>query len=252
MRGWYVISTRPLHRHGGLRRAAGSQGARVFAVSTLVLEALPPGLALVAALRCQDIVATSPPAVELTPAPALRRAMARVSRRWFVLGAGTATALRRRGARELHQPAAGSDSEALLALPELQSVRGREIGMLTAPGGRGLIAATLRKRGARVREAHVYRRATRTPTPARLAALAALPARTALVLTSQEALAPLWQALDEPARARLRAAPCVVASDRLAAHARELGFACVLRADGARPGDLLRALAAHALATRIR
>lgn len=252
MRGWYVISTRPLHRHGGLRHAAAAQGARVFAISTLVLEALPPGPALAAALRCQDVVATSPAAVEYTPAPALRRALARGSRRWFVLGDGTAAALRRRGARELRQPPTGSDSEALLALPDLQAVRGREVGVLTAPGGRGLIAATLRRRGAHVHEATVYRRITRTPTPARLAALAALPARKALVLTSQEALAPLWDALDEAGRAGLLASPCVVASDRLAARARALGFTCVLRAAGARPADLLHALAAHALATRIR
>lgn len=252
MRGWYVISTRPLQRHGGLRRAAAALGARVFAISTIELQALPQGPELAAALRCDDIIVTSPPAVQFAAAPAMRRALARRARRWFAIGAGTAGALRRRGAQEVLWPASGSDSEALLALPGLQSVRGREIGLLTAPGGRGLVAATLRQRGAHVREAHVYRRVARTPRTARLGALAALPAQQALVLTSQEAFTPLWSALPESSRTRLRASPCLVASDRLATFANALGFSCVLRAASAQPGELLRALATYAAATRIR
>lgn len=250
MQGWYVISLRPLNRHGGLRRAAAARGARLFALSTLALEPLDDDGALDAALQCPRVIVTSPSAVAMASLD--RPLRARRGQAWFALGAGSAAALRRRGIARVQVPAAGSDSEALLALPGLQQVRGEAIGLLTAPGGRGLIARALRAAGARLQVAETYRRVPRPLSPARLHALARLPARTALVLTSEEAFAPLWQALDAAQRERLRAAPCVVASDRLAAHAAALGFAQVLRASGPRPAQLLQALEAHAGARRIR
>ena len=250
LRGWYVISLRPLNRHGALRRAAAALGARLFAVSTLALEPLDPGPALAAALQCADVIVTSPSAVAMArpglPLPHRR------GQRWYALGPGSAAALRRRGIRDVQVPATGNDSEALLALDDLQRLRGRDVGLLTAPGGRGLIARQLRARGARVRVAETYRRVPRAVRAARVAALAALPARQAILLTSLEAFEPFWDALDDAARQRLRTAPCVVASDRLAATAAALGFRHVLRAEGARPAQLLRALAGHAGDSRIR
>lgn len=250
MAGWYVISTRPLQQHGGVRRAAAAIGARVFAVSTLRLLPLAAGPELSAALRCPRVIATSPAAVRL--AHAQQPLAARRGQRWFALGAGSAAALRRRGVREVITPASGSDSEALLAHPLLQQVKGEDIGLLTAPGGRGLLSARLQSRGARLVVAQVYRRESRPVAPARLRALAALPARSALLLTSAEAFDPLWCALPEPARARLRERPCVVASARLADQADALGFRIVLRASDARPSSLLAALANHVAAQRFR
>lgn len=250
LRGWYVISLRPLHHHGGLRRAAAALGAKLFAVSTLALEPLDAGPALASALQCAQVVVTSPSAVALArPGRALPQ---RRGQRWFALGAGSAAALRRRGITGVRVPAHGSDSEALLALPELRDVRGREIGLVTAPGGRGLVARGLRARGARLHVAETYRRVPRQVAPARLAALAALPPTQGLVLTSLDAFEPFWRALDASARARLRAVPCVVASDRLAAHAATLGFTRIVRAAGMRPAQLLGALASHVAERRIR
>lgn len=243
MAGWYVISTRPLNQHGGVRRAASRFGARVFAVSTLRLQPLDAGATLRDALRCDLVIATSPAAVR--SAHAQQSLAERRAQRWFALGAGSASALHRRGVATVTTPALGSDSEALLALPELKQVRGRSIGLLTAPGGRGLLHDRLRARGARLVIAQVYRRESRPVPPARRQALAGLPARSALLLTSGEAFDPLWRDLPEPVRERLRQRPCVVASDRLASHARELGFAQVLRAADARPASLLATLAHH-------
>jgi hypothetical protein len=50
LRGWYVISLRPLGRHGGVRAAAARLGARCVAVSTLRTEPLHDDAALAAAL----------------------------------------------------------------------------------------------------------------------------------------------------------------------------------------------------------
>lgn len=241
LQGWYVISLRPLGRHGGVRAAAARAGARCVAVSTLRLAPVRQPEALRAALACPRVVVTSPGAAHA--AAAQQRLRTRTGQQWFALGEGTAAALHRAGIARVVVPARGNDSEALLALPGMRDVRKVGIGVLTAPGGRGLIPRVLATRGATVRVAHVYRRIATPPAPARLRALAALPARSALLLTSREAFDPLWTALAPAEQAGWRARPCVVASDRLAAYAGSLGFTRVLRSDGAAPARLLAALA---------
>jgi uroporphyrinogen-III synthase len=94
-------------------------------------------------------------------------------------------------------------------------------------------------RGALLREVHVYRR-----TPARLdrrhfAALSRLPRSACVLLSSAEALRNLRGQLPAPALARWLAATAVVSSDRLAATAREAGFARVHVAASALSADLL-------------
>lgn len=241
--GWYVISLRPLNQHAGVRRAATRLGARAFAVSTLQLQALDAKPALRAALACPRVLVSSPAAV--------RAANAQISigprrgQRWYAVGAGSAAALARCGVHDVRIPLHGSDSEALLVHPELQQVRGQAIGLLTAPGGRGLIASRLQSRGATLHVADVYRRIPHAIPPARLRALADLPACSAVLMTSSEAFDPFWAALTPAMRKQVARRPCVVASDRLATKARSLGFKTVLRAADARPASLLDALASH-------
>lgn len=225
-------------------------GARTFALSTLRLRPLDAKPALRAALACPRVIVSSPAAVRL--ANAQLRLSKRRGQRWFALGAGSATALKRRGIDGVRIPVAGSDSEALLAHPDLQDVRAQAIGLLTAPGGRGLLADRLRARGAQLHIAEVYQREALAIAPSRLRALAALRGNVALFLTSREAFDPLWQALSPALRKQLIGRPCVVASDRLAALARTLGFKNVLRASDARPSSLVAALASHVGVGRIR
>ncbi|MEO8160309.1 MAG: uroporphyrinogen-III synthase [Arenimonas sp.] len=250
MQGWYVISLRPLGQHDALRRQAAKFGASSFALSTLRLQARRGGEDLGAALRCPRVVFTSPAAVRF--AQAQRPLRARAGQLWFAPGAGTAAALRRAGIERVEHPARGAGAEWLLADPRLQSLQGARVGIVTAPGGRELLLETLRGRGAVLHLAPVYQRTPMQPTPARLRALDALPARSALLLSSGEALRSLWQSLDASGRARLCRRPCVASSERLATQARALGFAAPLRAEDARPASLLAALAAHAADARIR
>ncbi|MGH8030232.1 MAG: uroporphyrinogen-III synthase [Arenimonas sp.] len=238
--GWYVISLRPSGEHAPVRRAAAALGASTFALSTLRLQALSADEARKSAMACAWAIATSPAAVRFAfawPAPPRPR-----GQRWFAPGPGTAAALRRRGVDAIEVPVDGHDSAHLLALPALREVRGKSIGLLTAPGGRDLLAPTLTQRGARVVRADVYRREPRVPTSTRLAALAALPGRSALLVSSAEAFAVLWSALDERGRASLRRRPAVAASTRLAALLARHGFKRVLTATGAGPAALLAAL----------
>ena len=171
--GWYVISLRPLKQHGGVRRSAGKVGASVFALSTLRLQPLATDGALREALRCPRVIVTSPAAARF--AGAGRPLASQRGQQWFALGAGTAAALRRQGITQVSLPESGADSEALLAHPALAVVAGQRIGLLTAPGGRGLIAPELAARGATVVVAELYARQAIAPLPARLRALSSPP-----------------------------------------------------------------------------
>lgn len=238
---WYVISLRPLGAHAPVQRAAAALGAQVLPLSTLALAQVEAGAALDAALACELVVVTSPAAVEF--ALRQRPLAARPGQRWLAVGSGTAEALQRAGLAAVGVPEGRPDSESLLALAELQAPAGRSVGVITAPGGRGLIAETLGQRGARVHLAEVYRRVAVVPTAAQRAALAALPGTSALLVSSAEAFDGLWGSLAEPARAQLRARPAVASSPRLAAMLAAHGFAAIVLAPGAAPSRLLDALA---------
>lgn len=244
--GWYVISLRPPGQHAGLRRAAATHGARLLALSPLRIEARtdhPTCEALRAALAADMVVFTSPNAVRA--AAALRKLQPRRAQAWFAPGAGTAAALRRAGVAGVASPSR-MDSDGLLALPALDDVAGRMIGLVTAPGGRDRLASTLRARGATVLRADVYARAAITPPPRALARLRSLDAPLLLALSSGEALASLLAAIPDDVRAILQRARVLAASERLASLAHTRGFGDVVVATSARPRDLLAAAAVHA------
>ncbi|HEU0154184.1 MAG TPA: uroporphyrinogen-III synthase [Arenimonas sp.] len=248
--GWYVISLRPSGAHGPVRRAAAALGARVLPISTLRLLSMDAGVALDAALACPILVFTSPAAVRF--ARAQRPLVARRGQTWLAVGSGTATALRQAGIPEVRMPPDRADSEGLLALPELQSLGAQSVGLVTAPGGRGLIGETLAQRGARVHLAEVYRREPLIPRPSRTGLIAALPDTAALLVSSAEAFDALWSRLDDTSRATLRRRPGVASSPRLAARLAEEAFAAIVIADGAAPNALLAALAADVAGGRFR
>jgi uroporphyrinogen-III synthase len=76
---------------------------------------------------------------------------------WYGVGAGTAAELARHGLRP-RKPAGGWTSEALLALPSLQSLNNEKVLLARGEHGRELIRQTLEERGARVTALPLYRR----------------------------------------------------------------------------------------------
>ncbi|MCD9004932.1 uroporphyrinogen-III synthase [Luteimonas sp. XNQY3] len=239
--GCYVISLRPAGAHGGLRREAARLGARTFALSPWRIAHRADAAtheALRHALDADLVVFTSPRAV--AAAQALQPLVARQAQTWLAVGAGTATALQRAGVGDIQAPGR-MDSEGLLALPALSAVAGRSVGLVTAPGGRGVIARALCEAGADLRRADVYVRVPTPPSPLRIARLMTLPAPWLLPLSSGEALSRTLAALPPDAAARLRDACVLAASTRLAGLARDAGFAQIEQATDARPAALLAA-----------
>lgn len=162
---------------------------------------------------------------------------------WLAVGAGTAAALRAHTAGPVLAPAR-MDSEGLLALPELATLDGLDAGLVTAPGGRGIIAATLVARGATLHRADVYQRVPLPLPPRALQRLRRRAAPWVVALSSGEALDLLLAKAPPDLLPRLRASLVVAASARLADQAHAAGFAHVRVAEGPLPRQLVQA--AHA------
>ncbi|HEL4297091.1 uroporphyrinogen-III synthase [Stenotrophomonas sp. GD03930] len=245
---WTLISLRPQGQHVALRRAVAGLGGHVLALSPWRLQRLhgtPVVRQLQRALNCDRVVFTSPAAVAAA-ASLLRLAEAQRSP-WLTVGEGTARALQAHGISDVHAPQR-MDSEGLLALPVLANVQGLRIGLVTAPGGRGLIAAQLRAAGASIERADVYQRRLLRLAPRTLARLAHSAFPWVLAVSSGEALQHFWQQLPTALQQRLQAhATAVVASDRLGEQARALGLQHVVRAAGPTTAQLVAA--AHATLT---
>ena len=126
-------------------------------------------------------------------------------------------------------------------MPVLRGVRGRTVGLLTAPGGRDRIEPALRKRGARVLRVDVYARAAIALPVAVLSRLRGFDGPLLLPVSSGEALQRVLDIAPADLAARLRGACVLAASARLATLARAAGCRDVRIAAGPRPAQLLAA-----------
>lgn len=139
-------------------------------------------------------------------------------------GPGTAQALADCQVAEIICPEQGYTSEALLALPELQSVRGQRVKVLSAPGGRDALADGLAERGALVDTVHVYERYPLEPTAELLQQLEQSRQRWLSVITSGQGLAHLQRHLGAKAWSHLCQNVVLLPSRRLQQQAEELGI----------------------------
>lgn len=91
------------------------------------------------------------------------------------------------------------DSEALLALPEMQDIKHKNIMIFRGIGGREVLADTLKQRGANVEFAESYQRINPQKNLSPLADLAANQMLDAMVITSSEAMRYLLAMADDAA-----------------------------------------------------
>lgn len=160
------------------------------------------------------------------------------------VGKGTARELRRLGIAEVVVPTEGADSEALLALPEFNSVEGKAFIVFRGAGGRELLADTLRRRGATVEYAECYRRARPAGDAQMLLRAWARGEIHATTVTSREALENFFELVGTLGRHWLRKTPMFVPHPRIATAASALGIAEVhVTASG--DEALIEALARH-------
>lgn len=239
-----MVSLRPQGQQTVLRTQARQAG--------LAFVALPPWrlcrssiaeaqAALATAVQADVVVFTSPAAV--VAAASLGRVLAQAPPRpWLAVGDGTRLALEQAGFPQVQAPSR-MDSEGLLALEVLQAVEGQRIGLVTAPGGRGLLTAQLEQRGALMCRADVYQRHP-LQLPARgLARLDRSPSPWYLLVSSAEALQRTWSMLDLRQQQRWQAQVHVVAaSARLLAQAEALGLTRGVLAAGPGPDALMSAV----------
>ena len=136
------------------------------------------------------------------------------------VGQGSAKALASLGIGNVIAPQDRFDSEALLALPELQDVKGWRVVIFRGDGGRELLGDTLKARGATVEYAACYQRAKPSQDASTL--LAAQPH--VITVTSSEALGYLWDMLDGAARQQVVSLPLFVPHARIAEAAERLGW----------------------------
>lgn len=252
--GYGIVITRPAREAQRLAALIGEAGGvpLVYPVIDILdapdLQALDDAIA-----RLQDFdfaIFISPSAVD--------KAMTRIqSQRALpagllcaVIGPGSLRALQKLGVPNVIAPPPDAgrnqryqryDSEALLALPHLQHMQGKRVVIFRGDGGRELLSDTLTARGAIVQTVTCYRRGKPSFDAVELNAIGQRGEVAALIITSSEGLRNLCAHLGAGG-AWLHTTPLIVPHPRIAAVARELGFACVVESAS---GD--EALAAAAL-----
>ncbi|SME94135.1 uroporphyrinogen-III synthase [Pseudogulbenkiania subflava DSM 22618] len=147
-----------------------------------VLDIVPDERALAALPRLAAdadwLIFVSPSAIDAAW-PML--ASVKLKGRLACVGAASAAKLAALSGRAVLHPRDGSDSAALLALPELQRLAGQRVLIVRGVGGRAELGETLAARGARLTLAEVYRRVDGEPDWSLLE-----PPVDALVLTSSD------------------------------------------------------------------
>jgi uroporphyrinogen-III synthase len=160
------------------------------------------------------------------------------------VGAGTRRLLNERGVHEVIAPEGRSDSEALLALPAFEAIRGRRVAIIRGEGGREVLRDALQARGASVEYAECYRRLRPHAVPGSLLSEWARGGVHAVTINSAEALSNLLAMAGEAGASLVRSAPLFVPHPRVAEEAKGLGLARVVVA-GPGDGEMLQALVAY-------
>ncbi len=255
LHGLGVLVTRPAHQARGLAGLIEAAGGRAFLFPLIEIEPLsdgsraPPWIGDLARYSIAVFVSTNAVDHGLTLIEAhggTPGSMTLGSMEVFAVGRATARRLEERGVGGVSVPGEET-SEGLLRLAALkpQRIAGKRILIVRGKGGRELLAETLRARGAQVDYAEVYARSMAKADPEPLLALWDRGEIGAVVATSGVALEQLPALGGGRARERILDTTLVVLSERLAAHARHLGFRRpVLVATDAGDAGLVSALAA--------
>jgi len=228
-----VLVTRPAKQAGGFARKLAALGATPIVFPAIVI--LPPvdraGLdAAHERLATYDFAFfVSANAVEYGVPVAHRWPPKLVA---FAPGPGTAEALVAAGLDDVRIPATTFDSEGLLALPDLATLRGKRAVIFRGEGGRESLAETLAARGAHVDHAVCYRRAVPASGADGLVEALREGRVHALTVTSSEGVDNLLDVAGAEGRALMARVPAFAPHPRIAARARARGLQVIETGSG--------------------
>lgn len=238
--GRTVLVTRPAHQTAVLAQAIHAAGGTPFTFPALAVEAVAQDALSVPLARLAEAdiaIFISPNAAQFGMAAIRAGGALPDASAVFAVGPGTARALQAQGVSDVIVPD-GQDSEALLALPQLQEqeVAGKQVTIVRGVGGRALLAETLRQRGARVDFMECYRRLRPQVDAAPLLARWQAGDIDAVTVASAETLHNLAALLGEAGRPLLAGTPLFAPHEKITEAARRLGIAQVITTPGGDDG----------------
>lgn len=226
--GLGILITRPAHQSehlADLIRQAGGKPILFPALEIVDVADLQPLNALIDRLGQFDLaIFISPNAVN--KAMNLIRAQRSLPVRLQIaaIGKGSAKVLAQYGVQEVITPKQRFDSEALLALPQMQAVAGKRVVIFRGDGGRELLGDELSRRGALLEYAECYRRQKPQADNGKLLYLWARNELNAITVTSSEVLHNLFDLVGKLGQQWLKKTPVFVPHARIYETAQEMGL----------------------------
>jgi uroporphyrinogen-III synthase len=238
--GRRIVVTRPAGQNERLAEMIRAEGGEPIVFPVLEILDLEDTRGLVAAAdRLDDYdlaVFISPNAVDKALNVILARRAWPRRLRAATIGRASEKALARYGVTDVTAPSGRFDSEALLALPQLDDVRGWRVVVFRGDGGRELLGDTLRERGATVDYIECYRRVRPNADVGPLLKRWGRGEIDAVTVSSSEGLRNLYDMLGKLGQAWLKRTPLLAPHARIAENARALGCERVIETGPADEG----------------
>ncbi len=232
--GRTVLVTRPKHQAAALTQAIRAAGGQAYEfpaldIERVPVEALSESLAKVA--LADILIFISPNAAQFGVAAIQTAVSVPSGASIFAVGPGTARELGALGVSAVVTPP-GQDSEALLALSQLQQVAGKRVVIVRGVGGRPLLAETLAARGAEVHFLECYRRNRPQTDATALLSHWQSGGIDAVTVTSAETLHNLAALLGAAGMPLLTHTPLFAPHEKIAEAARQFGILNVVTTAG--------------------
>lgn len=242
--GARILVTRPEHQAENLCRLIEEQGGVAICFPTLQIVGIDePSAGLSSATNLLTtlsnyhwLIFTSANAVNFALKANGGKIAEFTASRVAAIGQATAKQLESAGLTVDLIPESGFDSEALLAMPQLQNALGKRFLIVRGQSGREELATKLRERGAKVDYWEVYKRIMPDSDASFVRRLLDENKLSAILITSMESLRNLIAMLGENYKNKLLSVPLIVVSERIKRMAgTELGFKRINVANG--PSD---------------
>lgn len=246
LEGRKVLVCRPEPAASELCQVLESVGAEAIALPTIEIKAISPSPEERAFIFDLDqfekvIVVSQFAAQEVTQLVDELWPQAPDTQVWFGIGRKTSSVLTDANLN-VHAPDKDLSSEALLETPQMQDVKAQKVLIVKGRGGRSKLEQGLRDRGAKVCCIELYERLQPEYTNAALNQALSAFKPTAVIALSSETLDNLHHYIQRVS-GDLNRLTFVVPSERVAQHAKTLGFTKTVISEQLRPIDLIKSLA---------